>query len=90
MKRNEKTFPWFERRDIHGFCGLGLDNLIQFIRISALCQHLLDLPMEFLVTLPRGRPEADGQLHRFRHAPGLPGDPRPSTSVTPGGRPWAP
>ncbi len=50
MNRNKKTFPWFERRDIDGFFGLGPDNMIQFILIRALCQHLLDRPMEFLVT----------------------------------------
>jgi len=50
MPDNRITVPWFEKKDLDGFFGLGLDNLIQFILISALCQHLLNMPMGFLVT----------------------------------------
>jgi len=42
--------PWFEKKDIDGFFGLGIDNLIQFILISTLCQHLLHMPADFLVS----------------------------------------
>jgi len=50
MKRSRKTLPWFTKGDLDGFFGLGLDNLIQFILISVLCQQVLDMPVSFLVT----------------------------------------
>jgi adenine/guanine/hypoxanthine permease len=50
MKGKEPTVAWFNKKDIDGFFGLGLDNLIQFILISTLCQQVLQMPMDFLVT----------------------------------------
>ena len=50
MQKDAISIPWFEKKDIDGFFGLGLDNLIQFILISVLCQQVLHMPLEFLVT----------------------------------------
>ncbi|MEW6439501.1 MAG: NCS2 family permease [bacterium] len=41
---------WFVRRDIDGFFGLGLDNLIQFILIGTLCQGVLGMPAELVLS----------------------------------------
>jgi len=49
MAGHGQRVPWFEKRDLDGFFGLGLDNLIQFILISSLCQQLLNMPLAFLV-----------------------------------------
>jgi AGZA family xanthine/uracil permease-like MFS transporter len=48
MKRAHGSGPWFVRRDIDGFFGLGLDNLIQFILIGTLCQQVLGMPGELI------------------------------------------
>lgn len=40
---------WFVRKDLDGFFGLGLDNLIQFILIGTFCQGLLGMPQELVV-----------------------------------------
>ena len=40
----KQKFPWFVRRDIDGFFGLGLDNLIQFILIVTLLKTLCGMP----------------------------------------------
>lgn len=49
MKRRVSASPWFVRRDIDGFFGLGLDNLIQLILIGTLCQEALGMPGELIV-----------------------------------------
>ena len=41
--------PWFVKKDVDGFFGLGLDNLIQFILIGALCQQVLGMSCTFVV-----------------------------------------
>lgn len=40
----DKKLPWFVKKDIDGFFGLGLDNLIQFILIVTLCKTVCGLP----------------------------------------------
>jgi len=49
MKQTDFAAPWFVKKDIDGFFGLGLDNLIQFILIGTLCQQVLGMPTEFIV-----------------------------------------
>ena len=49
MKTAGFSVPWFQKRDIDGFFGLGLDNLIQFILISALCQQVLGMSLDFII-----------------------------------------
>jgi adenine/guanine/hypoxanthine permease len=44
----EKTPHWFVRRDIDGFFGLALDNLIQILLIVSLCQGVLGFSRELL------------------------------------------
>jgi AGZA family xanthine/uracil permease-like MFS transporter len=40
--------PWFVRKDLDGFFGLMIDNLIQLILIVTLCQQLIRLPDEYI------------------------------------------
>jgi len=40
---------WFVKRDVDGFFGLGLDNLIQFILIGTFCQGMLGMPQDLVV-----------------------------------------
>ena len=40
--------PWFVRKDLDGFFGLMIDNLIQLILIVALCRDLIQLPDEYV------------------------------------------
>ena len=49
MKKMRGTSPWIVKKDIDGFFGLGLDNLIQFILIGTLCQQVLGMPGELIV-----------------------------------------
>ncbi len=49
MKKEHFSSPWIVKKDIDGFFGLGLDNLIQFILIGTLCQQVLGMPGEFIV-----------------------------------------
>jgi len=46
----EATFnpPWFVRKDLDGFFGLMIDNLIQLILIVTLCRELIRLPDEYI------------------------------------------
>jgi adenine/guanine/hypoxanthine permease len=44
----EQTHRWFVRRDIDGFFGLALDNLIQILLIIVLCQGVLGFSPELL------------------------------------------
>jgi AGZA family xanthine/uracil permease-like MFS transporter len=40
--------PWFVRKDLDGFFGLMIDNLIQLILIVNLCRELIRLPDEYI------------------------------------------
>lgn len=40
--------PWFVRKDLDGFFGLMIDNLIQLILIASLCRELIHLPDAFI------------------------------------------
>ncbi len=40
--------PWFVRKDLDGFFGLMIDNLIQLILIVGLCRELIHLPDEYI------------------------------------------
>jgi adenine/guanine/hypoxanthine permease len=40
--------PWFVRKDLDGFFGLMIDNLIQLILIVSLCRELIRLPDEYI------------------------------------------
>jgi adenine/guanine/hypoxanthine permease len=44
----EQAPRWFVRRDIDGFFGLALDNLIQILLIIGLCQGVLGFSPELL------------------------------------------
>lgn len=41
-------YPWIVKRDIDGFFGLAIDNLIQFLLIAALCPIIAGIPSEFV------------------------------------------
>lgn len=43
-------YPWFVKRDIDGFFGLAIDNLIQFLLIATLCPVIAGIPAEFVFT----------------------------------------
>lgn len=40
--------PWFVRKDLDGFFGLMIDNLIQLILIVTLCRDLIRLPDDYI------------------------------------------
>jgi adenine/guanine/hypoxanthine permease len=40
--------PWFVRKDLDGFFGLMIDNLIQLILIVTLCRELIHLPDRYI------------------------------------------
>src|SRR5918996_1301523 len=40
--------PWFVRKDLDGFFGLMIDNLIQLILIVSLCRELIRLPDDYI------------------------------------------
>ncbi|MFQ5681631.1 MAG: NCS2 family permease [Candidatus Binatia bacterium] len=44
MWQSSFTIPWFVRKDLDGFFGLMIDNLIQLILIVTLCHELIHLP----------------------------------------------
>jgi AGZA family xanthine/uracil permease-like MFS transporter len=44
------TYPWIVKRDIDGFFGLAIDNLIQFLLIASLCPVIAGIPAEFVFT----------------------------------------
>ena len=48
MAKSDIWVPWVVKKDIDGFFGLGLDNLIQFILIGSLCGGLLGMPKELI------------------------------------------
>ncbi len=39
---------WFVRKDLDGFFGLMIDNLIQLILIVSLCRELIHLPDSYI------------------------------------------
>ncbi len=41
-------YPWIVKRDIDGFFGLAIDNLIQFLLIATLCPALAGIPAGFV------------------------------------------
>ena len=49
MLKSEIRLPhWFVRRDVDGFFGLALDNLIQILVIVSLCQGVLQFPAQLI------------------------------------------
>jgi len=48
MPRASFRPPWFVRRDLDGFFGLMIDNLIQLILIVSLCRELIRLPDDYI------------------------------------------
>ena len=48
------SYPLFARKDIDGFFGLAIDNLVQLILIVSLCKMLCGMPDELIfgVILP--------------------------------------
>jgi AGZA family xanthine/uracil permease-like MFS transporter len=48
MARESFNPPWFVRKDLDGFFGLMIDNLIQLILIVSLCRELIHLPDSFI------------------------------------------
>jgi AGZA family xanthine/uracil permease-like MFS transporter len=42
------SHPWFVRKDLDGFFGLMIDNLIQLILIVSLCRELIHLPDAYI------------------------------------------
>jgi adenine/guanine/hypoxanthine permease len=48
MSRYSFNPPWFVRKDLDGFFGLMIDNLIQLILIVSLCRELIHLPDEYI------------------------------------------
>lgn len=44
MPQSSFNPPWFVRKDLDGFFGLMIDNLIQLILIVSLCRELIHLP----------------------------------------------
>ena len=40
--------PWFVRKDLDGFFGLMIDNLIQLILIVSFCRELIHMPDEYI------------------------------------------
>ena len=48
MNQASSNPPWFVRKDLDGFFGLMIDNLIQLILIVTLCRGLVHLPDEYI------------------------------------------
>ena len=48
MAQSSFNPPWFVRKDLDGFFGLMIDNLIQLILIVSLCRELIRLPDEYI------------------------------------------
>ena len=46
--RYDRNWPWFVRGDIDGFFGLFMDNLLQLMLITILCQYACGFPMEMI------------------------------------------
>ncbi|MCK4351326.1 MAG: NCS2 family permease, partial [Candidatus Krumholzibacteria bacterium] len=43
-------YPWIVKRDIDGFFGLAIDNLIQFLLIATMCPLIAGIPSSFVFT----------------------------------------
>ena len=50
MEGSGFAYPWIVKRDIDGFFGLAIDNLIQLLLIAALCPVIAGIPAEFVFT----------------------------------------
>lgn len=48
MPESSLSTPWFVRKDLDGFFGLMIDNLIQLILIVSLCRELIHLPDAYI------------------------------------------
>jgi AGZA family xanthine/uracil permease-like MFS transporter len=48
MNTNNIYYPWFVRKDLDGFFGLAIDNLIQLILIATFCKVLCGMPDELV------------------------------------------
>ena len=48
MPQSQVNPPWFVRKDLDGFFGLMIDNLIQLILIVSLCRELIHLPDSYI------------------------------------------
>ncbi|HSG28721.1 MAG TPA: hypothetical protein VLA34_09590, partial [Candidatus Krumholzibacterium sp.] len=48
MEEGTLRYPWIVKRDIDGFFGLAIDNLIQFLLIASLCPVIAGIPSEFV------------------------------------------
>jgi AGZA family xanthine/uracil permease-like MFS transporter len=48
MSQTSFNPPWFVRKDLDGFFGLMIDNLIQLILIVSLCRGLIHLPDSYI------------------------------------------
>jgi adenine/guanine/hypoxanthine permease len=48
MSQSAPRHPWFVRKDLDGFFGLMIDNLIQLILIVSLCRELIHLPDAYI------------------------------------------
>ena len=48
MSQHSFDPPWFVRKDLDGFFGLMIDNLIQLILIVSLCRELIHLPDSYI------------------------------------------
>jgi len=48
MSQASISYPWFVRKDLDGFFGLMIDNLIQLILIVSLCRDLIHLPDSYI------------------------------------------
>jgi AGZA family xanthine/uracil permease-like MFS transporter len=48
MAQPSSNQPWFVRKDLDGFFGLMIDNLIQLILIVNLCRELIHLPDSYI------------------------------------------
>jgi adenine/guanine/hypoxanthine permease len=48
MSKHTFVPPWFVRKDLDGFFGLMIDNLIQLVLIVSLCRELIQLPDEII------------------------------------------
>ncbi len=48
MSQSFTNPPWFVRKDLDGFFGLMIDNLIQLILIVSFCRGLIHLPDEYI------------------------------------------
>lgn len=48
MSQPSVSYPWFVRKDLDGFFGLMIDNLIQLVLIVTLCRELIHLPDAYI------------------------------------------